>query len=289
MISFLYSFKELVDIGEFTDTFKVVTTEDYIISFKTKEEVDKLSDIWKIIESANLSPVDLENLSKNIVHQQRILSLEIFENLLENKDNYIENYKVKHWLNELWEEIAWHHFLKNNPWILGLNVDIKFIGDFISEWNIGISDTDWKRSPEVDLIWLSDYTILVELKTASKNIFSEKKKNTSRANTWSFSDDFIDWISQCLAQKSEWDKTHKSKSLLQDGNLINQDITRTVDVESIFIIWNKEKEISSVSTKIDDIVKRDVFQRYRLNSKNVKIITFDELYERAKHIIDLTK
>lgn len=292
MIEFLYSFKELVDIGSFRENFKIINTDDFIVWFQNKQEAEKISDLWKIITSANLSPEQMVNLSANIIYEQRKSALVVFELLLQNTPDinwktYIDSYKEIHSLNERGEEIAWHHFLKNNPWILGLNLDIKFIRDFISEWNLGIPDTDWKWSPKVDLIWLSDYTVLVELKTANKKIFTEKKKETGRANTWSFSDDFIDGISQCLAQKTEWDKCHKTKNLVENGNVINQDKTRTLDSECIFIIWNKEQEISVSSTKVDDFTKRDVFQRYRINSKNVKIITFDELHERAKKILDI--
>lgn len=269
----------------------VVNTSDFIVCFKTKQEAQQIVDIRDIIQSSNLSLDEIENLSKNLIHKKREEALKIFEELLiNNKTNwetFIENYKKKHKLKEKGEETAWHHFLKNNHWIIWLSIDLRFIRDLHSEWNLWIQNTAWKWSPNVDMLWLSDYTTLVELKTANKKIFTEKKKDTSRTNTWSFSDDFIDGISQCLAQKTTWDKTQKTKDLVdKDWNTINQDKIRTIDPECIFLIWNKNKEIPEDSSHSEIHTKRDTLQRFRMNSKNIKIMTFDELYERAKHILD---
>ena len=283
------------DFIEISDDKLIDLIKSKNISFLS--EVLDISNIEELLKFKNFTKEDLENLSKNIVYKEREKSLEIFKLLLDNnKDStwktYIDSYKDTYSLKHSWEETAWHHFLKNNSWIIWLNLDLKFIEDFESEWNVWIQNTSWKWSPNVDLFWFSDYTVLVELKTANKFIFTDKKKDTSRTNTWSFSDDFIDWISQALWQKSEWDKIHRNKSLIKENEnwekeTINQDLVRTVDTDCIFIIWNKEKEIPSNSTILDIQTKRDTFKRYRENSKNIKIITFDELYERAKNILKL--
>ncbi len=297
MIHFLNSFKELVDLWEFTNQYSIVSTDDFIVWFKDKESADKISDISKIIDSSDLSSLEIETLSTNIIYKEREKSLQVFKLLLDNEEisgeKYIDKYKKHYSLWQRWEEIAWHHFLKNNSWIIWINLDLKFISDFESEWNVWVTNTLWTWSPNVDLIGLSDYTILVELKTANKQIFKTVRSTTSRANTWSFSSDFIDWISQCLWQKTEWDKSHSGKDLITTDDeswkqeIVNQNLVRTLDSDCIFIIWNKESEIPSDSLDPEIINKRDTFQRYRMNSKNVKIITFDELYERASNILKL--
>jgi len=89
-----------------------------------------------------------------------------------------------------------------------------------------------------------------------------------------------------LGQKSDWEKNHKQKNLVDDKkNTINQDEIRTVDPESVFLIGNKSKEIPENSKNIDVHTKRDTFQRFRRNNRNLEIITFDELYERAYFIV----
>jgi len=297
MIWFLNWFKDLVDLWEFNNQFSIISADDFIVWFKDKDIADKVIDINKIIDSSELSTLEIETLSNNIVYNKRKQSLEVFEKLLKNEENenwvkFITEYKTLNNLTKQWEEIAWHHFLKDNQWILWLNLNLKFIEDFESEWNVWITNTAWTWSPNVDIVWMSDYTILVELKTANKKIFTNTRWNTSRAQTWSFSNDFIDWISQCLAQKTEWDKNHKLKDLIKinpdwEKEILDQNKIRTLDSECIFIIWNWNEEISKESTNPDIILKRDTFQRYRMNSKNITIITFDELYKRALHILEL--
>lgn len=303
MIYFLQSFKDTIDLGDFTNQFSVITSNDFIVWFKTKDIAEKILDINNIIDWANLSQIEIESLSKNLIYNKRVESLWIFEKMLwlekdyiwgtiiskgdEKGKEFIEKYKKKYNLLQTWEEIAWHHFLKNNSWIIWLNVDLKFIEDFIDEAYVWNTDITWKWSPKVDMVGYSDYTVLIELKTANKNIFTEKKKKTSRTNTWSFSDDFIDWISQCLAQKSEHDR--ENKSIIVDKSWKKEKLSevRTVDTDCIFIIWNKQREFPLNSSLCDDDIKKDTFKRFRENTKNIKIITFDELYERAVNILTL--
>jgi hypothetical protein len=132
---------------------------------------------------------------------------------------------------------------------------------------------------------INDYTTLIELKTPNTKIFTETKSSTGRANTWTFTSYFIDGVSQCLAQKSDWDKSCRSKVLIDNQkNIINQDKCRTIDPKTVFIIGNKNKEFPENSVNLDDITKRDTFERFRRNNKNIEIITYDELYERANYI-----
>jgi len=279
IISFLQWFNNVINLWDFDKKYKV---------FSTIEEIqDK-------INLSNFSQEQIENLSKNIIYNERKKSLITFQQLLwwEWDDDwkiFIKKYKEENLIKSDWEESAWHFFLKNNSWIIWLNLDLKFIKDFIDEGDVWIKDINWKWSPKVDIVGYSDYTVLIELKTANKDIFTEKKKpKTWRTNTWSFTDDFIDWISQCLAQKSEHDKERKDiKKNNDDWKKETLREIRTIDTDCIFIIWNKERELPSKSNLDEDDIKKDTFKRYRENSKNVKIMTFDGLYERAKNILEL--
>lgn len=55
-------------------------------------------------------------------------------------------------------------FLKREQLILGLNADIRFIPEFIDETKVGVEDSRGKGSPRVDMLGISNYTTLVELK-----------------------------------------------------------------------------------------------------------------------------
>ncbi|MFH1534687.1 MAG: Shedu immune nuclease family protein [Patescibacteria group bacterium] len=283
MISFLSEFKDLVDIGNFKEKYKVTDASGYIAVFKSKSDADKVKELSKIIQDSNLS----EQTIKLSLAGTRKNSLDQFNKLLADK-NSIEEYRNKFNILQSGDESIWHHFLKYNPWILGLSVDIKFIRELYPEQNLGVPNTDGKGSPKADMIGIRDYTVLIELKTSETKIFTDNRKNTSRTNTWSLSDDFIDGVSQCLAQKSDWDKSQKIKSLInpETDEILNQDNIRTIDPKVIFIIGRKDKELPEKSMLAETHIKRDTLERFRRNSRNIDIITFDELYERAYFIVN---
>lgn len=282
MVGFLYQFKNLVDIEEFDKAYQVVSQDSYIVEFKTKKTADQVSDLSKLVEEANLD----DECIVQVLNIKRAATLEIFKRLL-FESGYWKGYENQNSskMRGSGEEAVWHHFLKKNTWVLGLNLDIRFIRDLISEPDTGVGGTDNKGSAHADFLGINDYTVLVELKAPSTNIFTEKKHSTSKANTWSFSADFIDGVSQCLGQKFDWDKNHRQKQMVVNGKVLDQNLIRTVDPKTIFIVGNKSREFDERSKNIEILLKRDTFQRYRRDSRNVEMLTYDELYERAYYVV----
>ena len=181
------------------------------------------------------------------------------------------------------EEAVWQHFLSTNAWILGLNVDIRFLQELMPEVHIGISDIRGQGGSKADILAIHDYTVLIELKKPSTKIFTDSKSDTARAGTWSFSRDFIDGISQCLAQKNQWLTSFEQKT--KDITWNNGVSIRNIDPKVIFIIGNKTEEFPQDSLDQNIYSKRDTFESFRRNSRNVDIITYDELYKRAAAIV----
>ncbi len=281
MIGFLSEFKSLVDIGDFDKSYKVLSNETFLLEFDDQAEADKVKLLSELMKKSDLSEEQIENVLK----QNREVTLKHFKRLLTEPEAWKE-YQAKYGteMRGTGQEAVWHHFLKKHHWLLGLNVDIRFIRDLIPEGNVGVPDTTKVGSPNADFIGIRDYTTLIELKTPKTKIFTETKKSTARANTWSFTDDFIDGVSQCLGQKFDWDKSHKVKNLVKDGEILDQNLVRTVDPKSIFLIGNRS-EFPESSRDTDVIAKRDTFERFRRNLRNTEILTFDELYERAYFIV----
>ncbi len=180
--------------------------------------------------------------------------------------------------------MIWHHFFKNNDWILGLNVDIKFIREFHDEQKVGIENSKGSGSPRTDLLGVSDYTTLIELKHSGTKIF-KKEKNKARANTWDFTSDFIEGISQCLGQKFALDRSYELKKYINEsGNILDQNQTFTIDPKTVFIVGNRKIEFPH-NMEIDNYTRSQTFELFRRNNRNIDIVTFDELFERAYHTI----
>ncbi|MCD4792160.1 MAG: DUF4263 domain-containing protein [Bacteroidales bacterium] len=282
-IHFLEGFKELVDLGDFRSKYKAVSFDSYLVDFKSKNQAKKLKELTSLAEQINLSKQEI----KELLLPQRKNTIHWFYALLKDLQNNagikaFDSYKTKHSISERGEEAVWHHFFKNQDWIIGLNVDLKFIRDLLSKQKVGNPNSKGVGSPEIDLIGISYFTTLVELKTSKTNIFTIKKGTKSRANTWDFSSDFIEAYSQTLAQRSE---LMEDKDLVnEDGEIIDRKIHRILDPKAVLVIGCRNKEFPHIRNSVNNI-KSDCFERMRRDCRNVEIITFDELFERAFHMV----
>ncbi len=121
---------------------------------------------------------------------------------------------------------------------------------------------------------------MVELKKSDTPLFDNIK---NRANSWCLSEDLILGVSQILEQKASWQvfsETNVSNNFNDKGQLIKQ---RAFDPKSILVIGNT-KQFSGDDK--EQQIKQKTFELFRRDSRNIEIITYDELYERAKFIVE---
>jgi hypothetical protein len=286
LINFLDGFKEIVDTGDFQKKYKTVSFETYIQEFNNKNEQEKINELIQLTESTKLSNEDIKIILSN--HRKKaVFGFYCFLKNHNLKDkNPFEYYREIKKISEKGEEVIWHTFLKENDWIIGLNVDIKFIRDFLSEQKVGEENSKGSGSPKVDMLGISYFTTLIELKTSKTKIFKENKTTKSRANTWDFSSEFIEAYSQTLAQRTE---ISSDKDFIDENrNILDTKKYRILDPKSILIIGNRNLEFPH-NRNLDNEYKTDCFERLRRDIRNLDIITYDELFERAFHIVYNTK
>ena len=287
LMSFLGGFKELVDLGDFDKKYKVVTS-DYVQFFKTLNTDAKIEAVIELIKNGDFTTNDI----KSMVVESRKKVLKRFLYLLKNKtikneisieEFYIACYRSKYKLQG--DESVWHHFLKENDWILGLNADLRFTSQYVDEAKIGFENTNGKGSPKADFLGIANYTTLIELKTPSLPIFKSTKGGHSRTDTWEFSTEFISGISQCLGQKLSMDESYQNKHVIDgDNNVISKEKVFNADVKVIFIVGCRYEQFPH-NGNVDNIIKSKTFELFRRNNRNIDIITYDELFERAYHIV----
>lgn len=279
-IGFLYNYKDLVDVGGFEKSFQVVPKDAYILEFSNKDELDKIQDLKELVGISDLN----YNQLKALTFENRKRNLKAFYFLLKDIRDSRKRYREKFNIQS-GEEHIWHHFLENNDWILGLNADLRFISDFLNEQKVGIENSEGRESPKVDLLGISEFTTLIELKHTSANIF-KTTKSKGRANTWDFTTDFIEGISQCLGQKNELDKSFETKNFLDnEDKRVSKDGIENIDPKALLLIGNKKKEFPVNELDNTNILKNKTLERFRRNNRNIDVLTFDELFERAYQII----
>ena len=201
-------------------------------------------------------------------------------NLLLGRRQALEEFEAQIGKGE-WDEAAWQDFFEKQSWVFGYGLDYRIMRLFDREMVVGAAGTDNRNKPTVDyLMTFTDYTVLVEIKRPDTPIFQSRK--SGRAGTWRFSSDFMDAVSQVLEQKAEW------LSAAQSGEQFDKLGTRrlearTRDAKTILVIGNRAEFDQSRNLR-DATIKRDTFELFRHDTRNLEILTFDELLDRAGFI-----
>ncbi|MBD8019096.1 Shedu anti-phage system protein SduA domain-containing protein [Kaistella pullorum] len=267
-----------------------------ILDDETKKKIATL------LQGADGADVIQQLLDNDIVTSQDIVNtgyrknqLNLFYRLL-NEEGYIQDYKKEESVAGLVtdletkgikpnskDEIAWQYFFNKNPWIFGYGLDYRYQN--ILQKEFAASDTDGAGKEQVNgdfLIGDNYFTTFVELKTPETEIFVNAPSGKNRSGSWCLSNKLVYAVSQILEQKA----AGQLKLEKEPYNHLEEKITQKgYDSKCILLIGNLEKEIekSADTPKIKEI-KRKTFELFRRDSRNVEILTFDELYMRAYYI-----
>lgn len=237
----------------------------------------------------------IQNLLDNeIVTSQDIINtgyrkkqLSIFYKLL-NDEKYIQVYKQEESVlniisEKTKEEVTWQHFFNKNPWIFGYGLDYRFQNVLQKEFSASDTDASGKEQVNADFLIGDNYfTTFVELKTPNTELFTNNDSGKNRSGSWCLSTKLIYAVSQILEQKASGQIKLDKEPFNHEGEKITQ---KGYDSKCILIIGNLKNEIenSKDSTKVKEI-KKKTFELFRRDSRNIEIITYDELYERATYI-----
>ncbi len=247
------------------------------------------NDFQKILENEDGEELikqilDLENITSHDIVSTgyRKAQLEIFRQLLQ--ENYIDEYKTEVLQTpNAQNEKAWQEFFNSNQWIFGYGLDYKFKSVLQKEFHASNTDVAGKGAVISDFL-MGDkrYTSFVEIKLPTTTLF---KKHQNRSGCWKLSGDLIDAYSQILEHKASGELKLESQNDTYDGagNLINQ---HAYDAK-VFLIIGMLKELEeSDCSDLEKKIKLKTFELFRRDSRNVEIMTYDELFERAKFIVE---
>lgn len=229
--------------------------------------------VEELIRNGLITSRDIVNIG------YRKAQLEEFRRLLVDP-HQVRTYAERMGIRADQPEKAWQHFLGRNEWIFGYGLDYRFLGILQDEADVGSADIAGRDAPVSDfLLGATDFTVLVELKQPSTPLFSGSK---ARSGTWRLSTDLIESVSQVLQQKASWQtkaETHAAGNFDRDGALIHQ---RTADPKCILIIGSDRAFAGSDAERE---AKLRTFELFRRNSRNIEILTYTELYQRAEFVV----
>ena len=198
--------------------------------------------------------------------------------ILSGRKDGLAKFHQKLYVEKDWNEPQWQVFFEKNTWIFGYGLDYRFLSILQREAAVSNSDLDGKHTTNIDfLLGSTDFTVLVEMKRPDTKLFEDRR---SRSRSWKLSKHLVEAVSQILAQKAAWQIKSTQDCYNSDGDLINQ---KTSDPKCILIVGSREQFDAN---QRDQDIKFRTFELFRRDSRNIEILTYDELYERAYYIVN---
>ncbi len=209
-------------------------------------------------------------------HQGLNLSEADADEVLRRKSRLEE---FKRGLDEKRDESFWREFFDSNKWIFGYGLDYRILRIEHSQAHVsgvGLNGTGGKI-PDYAVSTSGDarFMVFVEIKTAETPLLAGSKPQ--RNGAWKLSRPLVDGLTQVQGCIQEWN-SHGSK---QNDNVeeMRRKNIRSIQPKAILVIGCLA-EIKETLTKLT------TFELFRQSLHGVEIITFDELYERAKFIVE---
>jgi len=174
-------------------------------------------------------------------------------------------------------EAWWQKFFKDNKWIFGYGLNYVILRLEQPQAHVGGTSIEGTGGKIPDYLASTGgvvrFTVLVEIKTPQAALLLGSKP--IRSGAWSLGSELTDAISQIHASVEEWALRGYSHPANQD----RLDKIYTVKPKAIIVIGALD-QVKDVRTKWE------TFEMFRKSIHGVEIITFDELYERARFIVD---
>jgi hypothetical protein len=179
-----------------------------------------------------------------------------------------------HSTNEEW----WQNFFEQNKWIFGYGLNYQILRQEQAQPHYGGTRVEGTGGQRGDMLAATDgdasFTVLVEIKTPATQLLQGTSE--VRNGAWSLSKNLTDAVSQISANIETWQSrgatTPENRDRLENNGIF------TVQPKGIIVIGR----LNEISTERN---KRESFQRFRKLVHGIDILTFDELFERAKYIV----
>lgn len=230
--------------------------------------------IAELLKTDLIGSQDIVNLG------YRKKQLVLFQELLANPER-VAAYQKEHELRADQPESVWQHFFAGNEWIFGYGLDYRFQGVLQEQFHASDAGADGADAAIADYL-LGDrrFTTFVEIKTPQTPLFASSR---NRARTWRLSSELLNAISQILE--------HKASGLLRfdRGELFDKNgmrITQRPYDPKVVLIIGHWSELEACTNEREMQTKQRTLELFRRDSRNLEIITYDELLERASFIVE---
>ena len=244
--------------------FSISDGSDLVITDRNKASVIRKllnanlgKELWDVLIQEQ--PDMVSRLAKLKLHTERITVLDTFQQMLGNPT--------------LTEE-SWQHFFETNKWIFGYGLRYQILDTVQDQPNYGGANISGQGGQRGDFLLSTranaKFTCLVEIKKPTSQLL----RNEYRNGAWSINTELAGAIAQIQANCAQWEisgsRTDENRDYLEN--------IYTASPKGIVVIGH--------TSQLDNRMKKFSFERFRQELRNPEIITYDELYERARFIVD---
>ncbi|MEZ9779069.1 Shedu immune nuclease family protein [Vibrio cyclitrophicus] len=240
---------------------------DEILSISNGDAFKTVKKIASILTNSNHSDAILNSLKQLPVHDiAKLNAMTGITTLKASLDYWKQNDKSK-------DEGQWQKYFENNPFILS---NILSIPAFMLNGGayVGGKSADNAGGNLCDFLFKSERTenpVLIEIKTPATNLIGKAYRQT-----FSMSDEVSGSIGQILNYSNQLLKN--SYALQVEGQDKSKEQQYKIHKPLLYVIVGN-------STELDNNKKREAFELYRNNLKDINILTFDEVFAKVERLI----
>lgn len=239
-------------------------SEALLVQGRTRAIITELlteagDDVWEAL--SQLHPNLFRAVALIKLHELREQAVQSFEEHLESGD---------------WIEPHWQAFFEANTWIFGYGLSYQFLDTVETQPHYKGKRLSGSGEQRGDFLTASRaehrFTVLVEIKRPSSKLVADTEY---RQGAHLVCKELAGGVAQLQSNCRNWE-LHGARD---DEN------RERLDPEQIHTVSPKGILIIGTSSQLDTVAKRNSFELFRRNVRNPEIIMFDELLERARHLL----
>lgn len=233
---------------------------------------DNQKELIKELIKQNLS----EEIWMELIDQEPDIASKLaFSRIQSNRIKVLNQFQEG--LNKNHDENYWQKFFEENTWIFGYGLNYQFLNLLQSQPHLGGTQVNRKGAQKGDYLMNTSaktkFTVLVEIKKDNTELLDLTKRY--RNGAYQVNSEVVGGVSQLQVNCKTWE--------IEGSNQIAN--FEEFSKSSIFTHQPKGILVVGNTNQLDSYEKRNSFELFRQNLSNPEIITFDELYERAKYIV----
>lgn len=272
--------KARVDLGECHENHWA------LISFlKSLKELDVPDAYFSLTPSnseqikAALSEKDAETIAQltRLVIENPTFSLSVADAVQLNlRRSRLQDFQAA--LGEEEKESWWQDFFEDNQWIFGYGLKYQIIRVVQPQANLGGAIFTGSGARRGDFLGATSgdarFTVVVEIKTPGTPLLQGDEPQ--RNGAWSLTREFTDAVTQAQAYANSWAIESQTRSN-----------TLELAKRKLLVVHPKAIVVIGCLTELlSDETKASTFQLFRESLHGIEVLTFDELLERAKFIVE---